>query len=229
MNSIKKSILPVTGLSCSNCALRISNAVGKLDGVIESNVDFASEKLAVSFDPDLLSEKDIILSVQKAGYGVATGKIELPVTGLQDTNDSSLLEKLLRKQDGILEARVNYGTERAYAEFIPGMCGVSEIVSIIHKAGFEIVMEDIASMKVDTETQIRSDLLLKQKHLLIIGLTFSIPLVMYSMVRDFLPVYLVYDRYFMLLAASIVQFITDGNFIRVLLKVCGMAVLIWMF
>ena len=98
--NFKSSVLPITGMTCSNCARAISQNVDKLPGVKTSNVDFAGEKLSLKFDPSLTNEKNIIACIRKIGYDVATGKIELPVTGLQDNTDALTLEKILAKQNG---------------------------------------------------------------------------------------------------------------------------------
>ena len=43
--------LPVTGMTCANCALNIERVVKKMPGVKETSVNFASEQAAISFDP----------------------------------------------------------------------------------------------------------------------------------------------------------------------------------
>jgi Cu+-exporting ATPase len=91
--SMKSVIMPVTGMSCSNCALTIESKMRKVPGVSEATVDFAGEKLNIGFDDSQLSEKEIIATVKKIGYGIATGKLELPVTGMQDVTDANTLEK----------------------------------------------------------------------------------------------------------------------------------------
>ena len=50
------------------------------------NVNYATEKATVIFDPSVLSEDAIIGKIQDVGYGVATAKIELPITGMTCAN-----------------------------------------------------------------------------------------------------------------------------------------------
>src|SRR5512136_1839037 len=129
MAEAKQVTLPVTGMTCANCSATIERNVRKLPGVNVANVNLALEKLAVEFDPALLDERGIIARVQKVGYGVATGKTELPITGLRDSNDAATLEKMLSKHAlrGVLAATVSLGTERATIEYIPGMTSIAEI------------------------------------------------------------------------------------------------------
>ncbi len=212
MIQIKSTIMPVTGLTCTNCASAIEEKVRKLPGVIDANVDFASEKLSVKFDPNQLAENDIISTVSKIGYGVATGKIDLPVTGLQDNNDALSLEKILIKQNGVLKVIVGYGTERAMLEYIPGITSIAELAAVIRKAGFDVVQAGDAEEIEDIEAAVRASELKKQKNLLITGLAFTIPLIIFSMARDFRLVGFRYDQYAMLFAATIVQFVVGWHF-----------------
>lgn len=61
-------ILDVYGMSCAACAKTIERVTGKLDGVNEANVNFAAEKLSISFDDSKVSLLDIEKAVEKAGY-----------------------------------------------------------------------------------------------------------------------------------------------------------------
>ena len=119
-------ILPVTGMTCTNCAGAIERQVRKLEGVIEANIDFAGEKLAVNFDNQVTDIKGIIDCVKHVGYGVATGMAELPVTGIRDSSDVQILEKQLSKLKGVLNANVNLANERAHIEYIPGIITISD-------------------------------------------------------------------------------------------------------
>lgn len=69
--------MPVTGLSCSNCARAIETNLRKIPGVTEANVDFASEKLNITYASSLLGDLQIIDAVRHIGYDVAIGKVEL--------------------------------------------------------------------------------------------------------------------------------------------------------
>jgi Cu+-exporting ATPase len=48
----KNVTLPVTGMTCANCALNIERSLKKLTGVKSTNVNFATERATLSFDPE---------------------------------------------------------------------------------------------------------------------------------------------------------------------------------
>nr|WP_242846742.1 heavy metal translocating P-type ATPase [Clostridium homopropionicum] len=55
-------------MTCAACAKAIERVTKKLDGVVESNVNFATEKLNISYDPLKVRVSDIKKAVEKAGY-----------------------------------------------------------------------------------------------------------------------------------------------------------------
>lgn len=57
----------VYGMTCSACQAAVSKAVNKL-GVDEVNVNLINESMSVDYDPNKLSDKDIIDAVSNAGY-----------------------------------------------------------------------------------------------------------------------------------------------------------------
>ncbi|MFZ4547615.1 MAG: heavy metal translocating P-type ATPase [Bacteroidales bacterium] len=212
MSSIKIATMPVTGLTCVNCASLIDANIKKMPGVDEANVDFASEKLTISFDPTVVNEKNIVDAVKRIGYGVATGKVELPIVGLTDNTDAITLEKILARQNGVLAVGVGYGNERASIEYIPGMTSIAELAVAIRKAGFDLVQADKTEQMEDVEANVRSTELVKQKKILMVGLMFTVPLIVYSMARDFRVIGFRNDEFAMLFAATIVQFYVGWQF-----------------
>ena len=212
MPETKQLTLPIIGMTCANCAATIERNVRKLPGIGVANVNLASEKLAVSFDPAQIDENGIIGRVEKIGYGVAIGTAELPLTGLRDNSDALALEKSLAKQSGVLAASVSYGTERISVRYIPGMSSIAEIAGLVRKAGFDLVQGGETEAIEDVEAKVRAAETGKQKRLLIIGLIFTLPLITYSMSRDFGLVSFKYDNFAMLAVATIVQFYVGGQY-----------------
>ena len=78
----EKFTLPITGMTCANCAANIERGVKKLKGVADASVNFAAENAAVTIDPKLLKLEDVVEKIQASGYGVTTAKVEMPVTGM---------------------------------------------------------------------------------------------------------------------------------------------------
>ncbi len=66
----KQETLPITGMTCANCAATIERNVRKLPGIEVANVNLANERLSITYDPTSVSHDDIVARVRKAGYDV---------------------------------------------------------------------------------------------------------------------------------------------------------------
>ncbi|MDJ1372325.1 heavy-metal-associated domain-containing protein [Gulosibacter molinativorax] len=60
--------LRAEGFSCPSCVTKIEKRVGKLDGVDDVKVHFASSRIEVDHDESKTSVDDIVAAVDKAGY-----------------------------------------------------------------------------------------------------------------------------------------------------------------
>lgn len=62
--------ISVGGMDCASCALRVEKALGKLDGVLEANVNFGTEQATVSYLPESVNADAMQRAISKAGYTV---------------------------------------------------------------------------------------------------------------------------------------------------------------
>ncbi|NFN94158.1 cadmium-translocating P-type ATPase [Clostridium botulinum] len=94
--SVKKNIkvynLKVEGMTCSACANRVERVTKKLQGVQESNVNFATEKLTIVVDEDVTGYSDIKTAVEKAGY-----KLEKEDKAKEDKKENNPAKELLNR------------------------------------------------------------------------------------------------------------------------------------
>jgi len=209
MNTVR---LPVTGMSCVNCARHIERKVGALAGVHACAVDLAGDQLTVSFDPALCSEPELIAQVRRIGYGIAMGTAELPILGLQDGADAARLERLLALLDGVQSARVLLAAGMALVDFIPGRTGIGDLAAAIRRAGFDLVPAFDPETAGDSEAEVRAAQLRGQWRLLLFGLALTLPLIAYSMARDFGLAGFRFERWAMLAPATLVQFVVGRRF-----------------
>ncbi len=182
MSETKHVTLPVTGMTCANCVSTVERNLKKVQGVQQASVNLSSERASVEYDPSLANLGDLIARVQKAGYGVASGEADLLIRRLSDDNDARRLETSLQKVDGVLEAQVNFASERARLSYIPTIISQSEIRSAVAAAGFEAV--ETGGEVEDAERKARQAEIAQQRQYLIVGLIFTIPLFLFAMGRD---------------------------------------------
>ena len=164
MTATKQLTLPVTGMTCANCVATVERNLKKLDGVGSAVVNLSSERATVEFDPALLEMNDVIARIERAGYGIATGEADLVIKRLADDNDARRLEKAFLKLDGVLEAQVNYTTEKARVRYIPTVVTQAEIRRAVIESGFEAL--ELGGDAEDAEAKAREHEINEQRRLL---------------------------------------------------------------
>ncbi len=68
--SNQKITLPISGMTCANCARNLERNLKKMQGIEEVNVNYATEQAVLTFKSHLLGETDIIAKIHNIGYGV---------------------------------------------------------------------------------------------------------------------------------------------------------------
>jgi Cu+-exporting ATPase len=181
----RELLVPVTGMTCANCAAAVERTLKKTDGVSEAVVNFASERAAVRFDPSRVREGELVERVKAAGYGVATQRIELPITGMTCANCAATLERTLQSRvSGVVSASVNFATEKAVVEVVAGAIGWKELAGAIEDAGYGVVDAPAGEME-DAEAAARHAEIRDQTRKFWTGVVFALPLFLLSMLRDF--------------------------------------------
>ncbi len=66
----EKLTMEIGGMTCASCSAAVEKALNKTDGVYEANVNIASEKGRVEYDPTKLSREDFKEIVKNTGYEV---------------------------------------------------------------------------------------------------------------------------------------------------------------
>jgi Cu+-exporting ATPase len=64
--------LPITGMTCANCALTIERTLNRLDGVVSASANFATERASVEYLPGVVSLAAIQQAIRDVGYDVIT-------------------------------------------------------------------------------------------------------------------------------------------------------------
>ncbi|OGD29483.1 MAG: copper-translocating P-type ATPase [Candidatus Aminicenantes bacterium RBG_19FT_COMBO_65_30] len=80
-NDFDKLVIAVTGMSCASCAANVERALKKLAGVREANVNLATARATVLFDPRLIGPLDLVKAVREAGYDVVAAPDEVRIRG----------------------------------------------------------------------------------------------------------------------------------------------------
>ena len=127
--------LPLSGMSCANCANRITTALNKLDGV-QATVNFALEQAAIDLaSPDRLPE--VLESIKAQGYDYGQETLTFQIGGMTCAGCSARLNKMLAALPGVISADVNFSLEQARLVLVPGMQTPASLRTRIEALGFD--------------------------------------------------------------------------------------------
>jgi Cu+-exporting ATPase len=179
--------LPVTGMTCANCANTIERTLKKTEGVSNAAVNFASERAQVEFDRKRVTPAQMIERVREAGYDVTLAHADLPLLGMTCANCANTIERTLKKLPGVSNVVVNFASERASVDYVPGAVSIADMVAAIRKAGYDVptaTQGQVATSDSDVEAQAREAEIADRKRRMIVGLILAIPALVISMSRD---------------------------------------------
>ncbi|HEX9017228.1 MAG TPA: heavy metal translocating P-type ATPase [Chloroflexota bacterium] len=141
----EKTSLDITGMTCASCSARIEKNLAKLPGVLSANVNLATEKAAVEFDPAVVDETKMVGLIEDLGYGVRPREPEkatFGVTGMTCASCSARVERTLAKMPGVQTANVNLATEKATVTFDPAVVNLADFRRAIEDVGYGMADEE---------------------------------------------------------------------------------------
>jgi len=136
----KKAHIHITGMTCTTCAATIEKGLAETPGVEQANVNFASEKAIIEYDPSKVELAKIKHTISQLGYGLATQKSIFPVGGMTCASCVSRVEQALSSVTGVISANVNLASEKATVEYIEGT-DIADLRRAVKDAGYELGSE----------------------------------------------------------------------------------------
>ena len=99
--------LPVVGMTCASCVNRIERFLNRADGVAEANVNLATERATVRFDPARIDRTGIVATIESAGYDVGRDPVAAAGSELAVAADEA--ERAAERRELLTGAIVSLG------------------------------------------------------------------------------------------------------------------------
>ncbi len=171
----QRVVLPIRGMSCASCAVNIEKGLSQVEGVVDANVNFATEKATVTFDPDHVALGDLTKTVKDLGYEAGVERITVPIRGMSCASCVEKVQTALKNVPGVVKASVNFATEKATVEYIPGQVTVRDLAKAVHDAGYELLEAKEGADVVEQEQAAREAELKRLRQKFIVGLVLVVP------------------------------------------------------
>ncbi|NDW53137.1 heavy metal translocating P-type ATPase [Aliiroseovarius sp. PrR006] len=135
MAALKTLTLELENLSCASCVGRAERALDAVEGVDAAPVNLATETVRVSFAAPANTES-LATTLDRAGYPARRDTVVLDVQSMSCAACVGRVERMLKATPGVLDARVNLASERAFVTFLTGSVTPEALSAKITKAGF---------------------------------------------------------------------------------------------
>lgn len=89
-----KVILKIEGMTCASCAQTIEKALNRTEGVKDANVNVATEKATIEYDPNVLTVRQLEKVVSGTGYSVGKTAIR---KGEEEKREEEKIDQDLKK------------------------------------------------------------------------------------------------------------------------------------
>ncbi len=132
--------LPITGMTCAACANRIEKSLSKSQGVRKANVNFATSRATVEYDPASTGIRQLVDTVKDVGYGT-TGHARADFVvddSARPSGSSQPLEHHLARQKGVVSSDFNLGTMQVRVEYLTGATDAGAIRAAIQDFGYNV-------------------------------------------------------------------------------------------
>jgi Cu+-exporting ATPase len=215
----EKQVFEITGMSCASCAARIERTLANTEGVLSANVNLATQKATVTYDPTQITPAALAEEIKNLGYGVALDKLELVITGMHCASCVRRVEQALENSPGVVNATVNLATGRTTVTYAPYETSVARIIQTIKDTGYEAARIDAAKdrgSQPDRAEKGREQEIRSHFRSFLISAVFSLPLMSLMLSHLFgvkLPAWLE-NPYFQFALATPIQFGAGWQFYR---------------
>ena len=220
VSTLQSADLPIEGMTCGACAVRLEKALGRATGIEQATVNFAIERAHVAYDPAQTTVTEIANAVTLAGFDVGRDSFSFQVGGMTCSACSNRVEKALRKLPGVIEANVNVALERADVQAVADAVNTEVLADAVERAGYE------ASFRSSSEEQAAADeahrakeeaQLRKEKFRLWLSIALSAPMVGH-MIAKFLGSDYTHYPFMEVLLATPIQFVIGARFYKAAYK-----------
>jgi len=171
--------LPLEGVESEHCALIVEKGLSKLKGLNAHKVELNNKRAVIKVkNAEAIAEAANL--IKDLGYGVTTIKKTFPVSDMTCSSCAVSVESILKSQQGVMDASVNFATATVIVEYILGIVEPIELKKAVQSIGYDILIEENTD-QADTIERLRHEKFALLKRKTYLALILSAPLIVISM------------------------------------------------
>ncbi len=177
----KKAVIyiPLEGVESEHCALIVDKGLAQVKGIETHKVELNNRRAAITAN-DTEAVSRAVKAIKDLGYGVSTVKKSFPVMGMTCASCAGSAESIVKYQEGVVEASVNFATGNLTVEYLPNITNAARLQKAVQSAGYDLLVTDESRQQETLET-IHARNLQKLKTKTIWAIILSLPVVVIGM------------------------------------------------
>ena len=202
--------LPLEGVDSEHCALIIDKGLSKVQGITKHRVELNNNRALIDTDDNVEVLKKAVAVIRDLGYDVSTVKKNFPVLNMTCASCAVSSESILKSQQGVIDAAVNYANATALVEYVPTITDPHKLKAALQSIGYDLMIDETGEAK-DQLAELHKQNADSLKKKTIGAIALSIPTVIIGMFFMNMP----YANYIMwALATPVVLFFGKQFFIN---------------
>ncbi|OLS20386.1 MAG: Copper-exporting P-type ATPase A [Candidatus Heimdallarchaeota archaeon LC_2] len=179
-----KNNYAIKGMTCASCVNTIEKYIKNQEGITDISVNLLSEEAEIEFDPNLISDDDIVHWVDDIGYQAISlnkevpGLLNLDIDGMTCASCVGTIEKYVGGLEGVKSVSVNLSTEKAKIEYDETIVGPRDLIKAISDVGYTA---NLSQQDVDIDRLQRTEEIQKWKTKFYNSLILTIPILLIAM------------------------------------------------
>ena len=133
--------LPLEDVESEHCALIVEKGLAQVKGIETHKVELNNRRAAITVNnTEVVGEA--VKAIKELGYGVSTVKNSFPVLGMTCASCAGSAESIVKYQEGVVNASVNFATGNLTVEYLPNMTDATKLQKAVQSIGYDLLIED---------------------------------------------------------------------------------------
>ena len=133
--------LPLDDVESEHCALIVEKGLAQVKGVETHKVELNNRRAAITV-ADTEAVGEAVKAIKELGYGVSTVKNSFPVLGMTCASCAGSAESIVKYQEGVVNASVNFATGNLTVEYLPNMTDATKLQKAVQSVGYDLLIEN---------------------------------------------------------------------------------------
>ena len=158
----QRGTFDISGMHCAACARRIERRMHKAAGVLQVQVNLATERMDVSYDGEVIDEVGISRVVEQAGFGAELRRAIIEdafaIGGMSCAACVRRVERALESVEGVQSAEVNLATEAVRVRYNRAEAKRRALREAVESAGYSFGQQMVSAARTREKDAVLSEM-----------------------------------------------------------------------